>query len=178
MRAQKVTITGRDRKLVKNIYTHSFEKREQMPYWMMLLMAKLWNTELFSFYEGDRLCGMMYLAKTRNLAFVMFFAVDASLRSQGYGSAILDEIQAMYPNKKIIVSIERCDVEATDIEQRRRRKKFYLANGYKETGYMVQLAGIKQEVIIRNGEFDKKEFLLFFVLYSNGVMWPKIWKQV
>ena len=107
----------------------------------------------------------------------MFFAVDAALRSKGFGSAILQEIQKKYPTKKIIISIEPCDETAPDIEIRKKRKVFYLRNGYKETGYMIKLAGVVQEIIIANGEFNKSQFKRFFVLYSNGTMWPRIWKQ-
>lgn len=34
-----------------------------------------------------------------------------------------------------------------------------------------------QEIIIANGEFIKKELRWFFAFYSNGTVWPKIWKQ-
>lgn len=107
----------------------------------------------------------------------MFLAVDKTLRSKGYGSAILQDIQNKYPEKKIIISIEPCDNDAPDTELRTRRKDFYMRNKYKETGYMMKLNGIIQEIIISNGEFDKKQFLTFFAVYSNGTMWPRIWKQ-
>lgn len=107
----------------------------------------------------------------------MFFAVERSLRSKGYGSAILREIQSRYPDKKIIISIESCDESAPDIVLRKRRKAFYLRNGYRETGYFMKLNGVVQEIIITNGEFIKREFRLFFALYSNGTMWPKIWER-
>ena len=105
----------------------------------------------------------------------MFLAVDKSLHSKGYGSAILREIKNKYPNKKIIISIEPCDDNALDIELRKRRKAFYVRNGYQETGYMMKLNGVVQEIIITNGEFVKKELRSFFAFYSNGTMWPKIW---
>lgn len=162
---------------VKNIYTDSFPKNERMPFPMMVAMSKLWNTDFLAFYDKDTLCGFIYLAYNRNIVFVMFLAVDKMLRSKGYGSAILQEIQNKYPDKKIIVSIEPCDKNAPDIDLRTRRKDFYLRNGYKETGYMIKLAGVVQEIIICNGEFDKKQFRTFFALYSNGTMWPRIWKQ-
>ena len=85
------------------------------------------------------------------------------------------EIKNRYPDKKIIISIELCDDSVPDIELRKRRKEFYKRNGYNETGYMIKLSGVIQEIIITNGKFDKKEFLLFFILYSNGTVWPKIW---
>ena len=74
--------------------------------------------------------------------------------------------------------MEPCDEHTLDIMVRKRRKEFYLQNGYKETGYRMKLGGVVQEILITNGEFHKKEFRSFFVLYSNGTMWPKIWPQV
>ena len=109
------------------------------------------------------------------MIFIMFLAVDESLRTKGYGSAILKEIKNRYPDKKIMVSIEPCNDSAPDIEVRKRRKAFYRKNGYGETGYMIKLSGVVQEIMITNGDFDKKEFLLFFIFYSNGTVWPKIW---
>lgn len=174
MNVKKVKLGHSD---VKRIYFESFPKSERMPFPLMVAMSKLWNTDFLSFYEEDTLCGFIYLAHNRKIVFVMFFAVDAALRSKGFGSAILQEIQKKYPTKKIIISIEPCDETAPDIEIRKKRKVFYLRNGYKETGYMIKLAGVVQEIIIANGEFNKSQFKRFFVLYSNGTMWPRIWKQ-
>ena len=174
MNVKKVKLGHSD---VKRIYFESFPKSERMPFPLMIAMSKLWNTDFLGFYEEDTLCGFVYLAHNRKIVFVMFFAVDAALRSKGFGSAILQEIQKKYPTKKIIISIEPCDETAPDIEIRKKRKAFYLRNGYKETGYMIKLAGVVQEIIIANGEFNKSQFKRFFVLYSNGTMWPRIWKQ-
>ena len=162
---------------VKDIYFDSFPKNERMPFLMMVAMSKLWNTEFLGFYDGDTLCGFVYLAHNSKIVFVMFFAVDKTLRSKGYGSAILQDIQNKYPDKKIIISIEPCDNDAPDMELRTRRKDFYMRNGYHETGYMMKLNGIVQEIIISKGEFDKKQFRTFLAVYSNGTMWPRIWKQ-
>ena len=174
IRNQKVKLKNTD---VKDIYFDSFPKNERMPFLMMVAMSKLWNTEFLGFYDGDTLCGFVYLAHNSKIVFVMFFAVDKTLRSKGYGSAILQDIQNKYPDKKIIISIEPCDNDAPDMELRTRRKDFYMRNGYHETGYMMKLNGIVQEIIISKGEFDKKKFRTFLAVYSNGTMWPRIWKQ-
>ena len=133
-----------------------------------------------AYYTGLRIgevCGFVYLASNSKIVFVMFLAVDKSLRSKGYGSCILQQVKNKYPNKKIIISIEPCDENASDIELRKRRKLFYMRNGYKETGYMMKLNGVTQEIIITNGEFVKKQFRSSFALYSNGTMWPQIWDR-
>ena len=174
IRVKKVRLNSTD---IKRIYFEAFPKKERMPFPMMVAMSKLWNTQFFSFYDGDVPCGFIYLASIGKIVFVMFFAVDKALRSKGYGSAILQDIKNKYPEKKIIVSIEPYEKDAPDIELRTRRKDFYMRNGYKETGYMMKLNGVVQEIIISNGTFVKREFRSFFALYSNGIMYPKIWKQ-
>lgn len=107
----------------------------------------------------------------------MFLAVDKNIRSKGYGSKILEEMQSLYPSNKIIISIERCDVEATNINDRIRRKNFYLKNGYIDTEYLIELSKVEQEIIIKNGNFNKDEFYNFFVKYSNGTIKPRIWRK-
>ncbi len=174
IRVKKVRLNSTD---IKRIYFEAFPKKERMPFPMMVAMSKLWNTQFFSYYDGDVPCGFIYLASIGKIVFVMFFAVDKALRSKGYGSAILKDIKNKYPEKKIIVSIEPYEKDAPDIELRTRRKDFYMRNGYKETGYMMKLNGVVQEIIISNGTFVKREFRSFFALYSNGIMYPKIWKQ-
>ena len=175
LRTQKVKLNSMD---IKRIYFEAFPKRERMPFPMMVAMSKLWNTHFFSFYDGDIPCGFIYLAFNKKIVFVMFFAVDKCLRSMGYGSSILQQIEKMYPNKKIIISIEPCDNNVSDIELRKKRKLFYMQNGYEETGYMMKLNGVVQEIIIKNGEFIKRELRSFFAFYSFGSMYPKIWKEV
>ena len=172
LRTEKVRLSSKD---VKRIYFEAFPKKERMPFPMMVAMSKLWNTSFLGFYDRDSLCGFVYLAQNKKMVFIMFLAVDESLRTKGYGSAILKEIKNRYPDKKIMVSIEPCDDSAPDIEVRKRRKAFYRKDGYGETGYMIKLSGVVQEIMITNGDFDKKEFLLFFIFYSNGTVWPKIW---
>ena len=174
MQIKKVKLRNID---VKNIYIDSFPKNERMPFSMMVAMSKLWNTDFLAFYDKDALCGFIYLAHNGKIVFVMFLAVDKTIRSNGYGSAILQVIQYKYPGKKIIISIEPCDKNAPDIELTVRRKDFYLRNGYRETGYRMKLNGVVQEIMISNGEFDRKQFRTFFAVYSNGTVWPRIWKQ-
>jgi len=178
LRVEIVDRKNKDIKRIKTIYKTSFPKEERMPFWLMRIMAKITSTEFLSFHDNDTLCGFVYMATMDNLTFIMFLAVDENLRSYGYGSAILNEIQAMYKDNKIITYIDIIDETAEDNDQRLRRKKFYMANGYEETEYLVNSTNdIIQEIIIKNGEFEKGEFMQFFKKYSKGAMKPKIFKK-
>ena len=170
-------MTGEHRRRVKEIYTSAFEKRDRMPFAMMSLMSCLPSTDLLCFCDGETVCGFVYTASLGNVSFIMFFAVDEALRSKGYGGRILDIMQARRPGNKIIVTIERCLPDAPDLEQRQRRRAFYLRCGYAPTGYLIKLGNATQEVLIKNGEFNKREFAWFFLRYSNFTMLPRIWRE-
>ncbi|MFR8104080.1 MAG: GNAT family N-acetyltransferase [Clostridia bacterium] len=174
LEVKKVKLSNKD---VKRVYVDSFSKEERMPFSIMIFLTKITHTDFLAFYDKNTLCGFVYSATIKNITFIMFFAVDKNIRSKGYGSKILEEMQRLYPKNKIVISIERCDVEATNINDRIRRKNFYLKNGYIDTGYLIELSKIEQEIIIKNGTFDKDELFNFFVKYSNGTMKPKIWKK-
>ena len=169
--------TSKRKQEVKDIYVSSFPKEDRMPFGLMLMMSYLWNSEFLAFYDDDVLCGFVYMATIGRQSYVMFFAVNENIHSKGYGSRILETVQSMHINNKIIISIEPCDESAEDFEQRIRRKNFYLKNGYLETGYFMKIGGKKQEVLIRNGMFSKLRFILFFMLYSFCTVIPKIWKE-
>lgn len=174
LKAKKVKLRNKE---VKKIYVDSFIKEERLPFLLMVILSKITSTDFLAFYDKNELCGFIYMATSNKITFVMFFAIDKNIRSKGYGSQILSEISRLYPDNKIIISIERCDVSAEDIEERIRRKKFYLKNGYNETDYLITLSNVEQEIIIKNGIFDKEEFAKFLRDYSNGTMKPRIWKK-
>ena len=175
LRFEKV-IKSKKKQEIEEIYVSSFLKEDRMPFRLMILMSYLWNTEFLAFYD-DVLCGFVYMATIRKQSFIMFIAVKGHLHSKGYGSQILEMVQSMHPCNKIIVSIEPCDESLEDFEQRVKRKNFYLKNGYIETGYFMKLGAKKQEILIKNGMFDKFQFLLFFMFYSGFTVIPKIWKE-
>ena len=175
MKLQVRNVTWKSRK-VKEIYLASFPKKERMPFWTMLLLSKMDSTKFWEFSDGETVCGFAYVAAVQNIVFIMFLAVVPACRSRGYGSAALAEIARRFPQSKVLVSIEQCAEGAENLEQRKRRKRFYLENGYEETGFMTELSNVKQEILIQNGEFDPDEFAAFFKAYSNGTMNPRIWK--
>ena len=176
LKVEKVKGSKRKRE-IKEMYVSSFPKEDRMPFMLMVMMSYLWNTEFLAFYDDDALCGFVYMATMGKQSFVMFMAVNENLHSKGYGSRILETVQSMYLNNKIIVSIEPCDENKEDFGQRVRRKHFYLKNGYLETGYFMKLGGKKQEVLIKNGMFSKTKFIIFFMIYSFCTVIPRIWKK-
>lgn len=170
LKIETIDNKSKDIKQIKKILQSSFPKEERMPFFMMLLLSKTPHMEFLSFYDHNTLCGFVYLAKDSNITFIIFLAVEETLRSKGYGSTILQEIQQRYPNHKIILYIDRCDIICPDQEKRYQRKQFYLKNGFVETGYLTKSTKEYQEILIKNGSFDQNEFASILKKSSNGML--------
>ena len=48
--SKPITMIGKDKKRVKEMYMSAFEKEDQMPFWLMQIMSWLWHTEFFKMY--------------------------------------------------------------------------------------------------------------------------------
>lgn len=158
-------------KKAKVLYKEAFPKEERMPFLMMWVLSKMPGSELLAFHDGDVFCGLTYVAASDGIAFITYIAVEAHLRAKGYGSCMLKMIEDMYPHHKIILYMDRCDIPASDERAKRlRRRAFYLKNGFRDTGYLVDSIQEHQEILIKNGEFDQQPFVQFIKKYSNGAM--------
>jgi Acetyltransferase (GNAT) family. len=169
-------IFSKGKKDTKRIYFSSFPKKERMAFWAMNAMSLLWNTGFLNFYDGDRLVGFIYYAHFCRQVFIMFFAVDEKERHKGYGSKILQFIEHKFPKSRIVVSIEPPDPTLPNFQVNQLRKEFYCKNGFSETGYLMKL-GVEKEILCANKPFSKGAFRAFLALYSNLVLWPRIWKK-
>lgn len=173
LRKENVGFGSKD---VKKLYCDSFPKEERLPFPALVALAKYWNTDFWAFYDGDRFCGFICNARDDKWAYVMFLATDAQLRSRGYGSAILQDTLACYAGKNIVLSYLTLDSEAADYAERLRRRDFYAANGFQDTGYMMEMNGAKLDVVA-NTDCNMEEFAKFFRNYSLGIMKMKLWKK-
>lgn len=161
---------------IKQIYVSSFEKKERIPFKLMLLLSKMKSAYFYAYYVEDELIGFSYFSVKKNITFITYLAVDELKRSLGYGKLMLDHIQLLYPYNKIVLTIEPSYL-AYVYTQKAKRKRFYLLNGFLETDHFVKLGGKEYEILIKNGEFKKEELFLFFLRYSNFTMFKKIYKK-
>ena len=72
---------------------------------------------------------------TDDLVYIYYLAVDPELRGRGYGGQILELLKQSHPGGPIALDIESRKRNADNAKQREARRKFYLDNGFKPTGY-------------------------------------------
>ena len=173
LRKENVGFGSKD---VKSLYNSSFPKQERLPFPALVALAKFWNTDFWAFYDHDRFCGFICNARDGQWVYVMFLATDAQLRSKGYGSAILQDTLACHAGKNVVLSYLAVDEAAEDYAERLRRRDFYAANGFTDTGYAMEMNGAKLDVVA-NTDCNMEEFEQFFKNYSQGIMKTKLWKK-
>ncbi len=138
--------TSENKNDIKKMYVNSFHKDERFPFWILKSCSKEKNVLFNTILDGDELIGMEYIINCDNYAYLMYLVVDEKQRGNGYGSQILDDLTKKYEN--IILSIERPNKDLND--NRKKRKEFYLRNGFYETNKFIEDNGIQYEILSTN----------------------------
>lgn len=87
----------------------------------------------------------------------IFGAIDKSKRGNGYGGEAIRLLHRRY-QKCHVVDFEMIDDTASNNEQRKRRKDFYLRHWYRETGIFVSYQGVDFEVVAVDEALDYEWF--------------------
>lgn len=126
---------GQDFDAVMEIYDRLFPDTEKIPREVLLKIAQNEPGQLKVYKEDDLLCGFTFSVKDEYFTYLMFFAVNDSLHSKGYGSRIIQLFREENADRPIIFAIEDPEEEgAENTEQRIRRHAFYKKNGFELTG--------------------------------------------
>ncbi len=162
-----------DRAALNSINEEAFPPSEYMPSEEIFEFAKNTDSDVLGIYDGGRLVGFILFLKNEECGYIFFLAVDKNARSKGYGGAALKALADSYPNLQIILDFEEIDENAENIEQRIRRKKFYLRNGFCETGRYTLLRDGRFEVVCNNGPLLVEPFKkLISVIHSQCPFFP------
>lgn len=119
---------NKDAPYFKKVNEESFPPHERMSLEEMFSFAKDTNTDILGIYVNKKPIGFAVLLKNSACAYLYFLAIDPSIRSKGYGSLALQNLNEKYSNLQIILDIDVPDKDAPDNSLRIRRKSFYLRN--------------------------------------------------
>lgn len=162
------------KKQVKQLYHTAFPKEEQMPWWLLRLLTALGRSEITCYYHADILLGFTVSASTRQVLFVLFFAVESSIRGQGWGSGILSTLKETAGDRPILLNVEPLDETADNNPQRISRMRFYERNDFRETGYEIDEVGGTFRVLSSRPNPDMDAYLQAFKRISYGFWKPEI----
>jgi len=163
---------------IKDLYISAFPRQEQAPLAFLIGQTKKDTAKFNAFYDGDVFVGLTYTISFKDMTYLWYLAIRSDLRSKGYGSQIMQYLHEAHPNNRIILNLDVQDETAIDSEIRKKRKDFYIKNGYSSAGYLCTFRGNKLDVMSTNGNVAPDEFLSILQDYFGPIMYflskPKI----
>ncbi len=144
---------------IKKIYLEAFPKRERKPYFMLRHAVRRQKATVMAAVENGQLLGFTALIPYHDMVMVDYLAVSSKIRSKGTGSRLLQNVLKRFPNKKIVLLIERPDDTADNKEQRIARRRFYLKNSFVSSDIFITGASGDMEILVCGGTVSCEEYM-------------------
>lgn len=160
MFAARSIIEGTDDELeMMRLMETAFPPNEQATLEFLTTQAKRDEVSLLAYRDEKRFCGFAFMIEGTDLVYVLYLAVDETLRSKGYGARMLADIEQRFPGKTITLDIEPVEEPAPNVVQRKKRRGFYLRNGFIPTGWINCCGDDRFEVFAKGPDFEPNCFL-------------------
>lgn len=156
-----ITERSRDLARINQLYVQSFPANERRPL-DALLQDSTGSSDFLAFYHEETFVGFACLLTWQDLSHILYFAIDAPLRGRGYGSEALAALRALKPNHRILADLEAQDPSASNNEQRKKRRRFYLRNGYAASEVRYRWREESYEILVCGGTVTSPEFEAFW----------------
>lgn len=172
---QKLTAESKDILFFSEVNNEAFPPSEHMTMDEILDFANATDTDVLGIYDEAQPIGFIVIMKNDRCGYIYFYAIDSRLRSKGYGSAVLKQLNDEYKDIQMTLDFEILDENAENYAQRLRRRQFYLRNGFHETGRYTMLRDEKFEVVCNGGELDANGLKdLLAIIHTHRPEFPNI----
>lgn len=147
---------------LRQLYETAFPREEQIPWGDLMQLVEKMPLDFTAYYEGEgsKLMGFTIVYPRRSFNWFWYFAVPVPLRGKGVGQQILSRFIERYKDSSNILDMESpLQQDCDNREQRRRRHRFYLRNGFRDTGVGRSFDGIDYTIMIMGkGTFTMQDY--------------------
>ena len=144
---------------VQDLYDSAFPEEERLPWDDLMRLTDAMPLDFTAYYDIDTFVGLTIVLPMENYNWFWYFAVDEKLRGKGYGQKILTHIIEQYQDKRLILDMESPRQECDNIDQRLRRRDFYLRNGFRDTEAEKTFEGITYTILMKGeGSFTSQDY--------------------
>ncbi len=148
---------GKRVSLVKELYYRAFPENERLSFGLLRVISLLPQNYFYALYDDGKFIGMLYYVTNKDNLLGCYFAIDDTIRSNGYGTKALEWLKNQKNN--IYVIMESADVDCNNKEQRVSRQGFYRRNGFSDTGYWyVDYYNEYYDILSTNKNFDVESY--------------------
>jgi len=158
MKTKQITQANADEQ-IKALYQTAFPEEEQIPWDDLLRLIDRMPLDFTAYYDGDNFIGFTIVYQRQPFNWFWYFAVREQLRGKGYGQEILSALIDRYKDSPNILDMESPDQPCDNIEQRQRRHRFYLRNGFRDTHVYRTYDGITYTIMMMGeGTFTQQDY--------------------
>jgi len=158
MQLIKVNDTKEEHQRITNLYNEAFPGNEKIPYWTLKIRVRQERAVMYNFFDDDKWVGWVYIMLERDLAYILYFAIDADNRGKGYGTAALKQILEKYKDYRVYLCLEDWNVECDDVEVRIKRHNFYKNCGMEDLPYRTIGRNVTYSLMYKGGLIPPEEF--------------------
>lgn len=157
MYLRKMSINSPDKQILERINDNSFAE-EQTTSIDDLFTSDKGDLDILGIYHVNTLIGFFSVRRYKSIAYLGYFAIAPEHRCKGLGGRAINLLKDYYGDKQIVIEIESLHEECDNIENRIRRRNFYLNNGMISTDWYLYYDDVELEIICSDKEFKKDEF--------------------
>lgn len=161
----KLTEARSDEQLepLKRLYEEAFPPEEKKPFAFILHKREEGIFEILRIEDEEgKFLGLAIVILHRDLALLDYFAIEKAERGRGIGSEALQLLQERYGTRRFFLEIESTREACKDIDNRLRRKHFYVKNGMGEMDFLVDLFGVTMELMTHGCKVGYEEYHKIF----------------
>lgn len=142
---------------VIDLYKEAFPEARKVPKWFLKYSLRNGKVGFSAMYSEDIWIGLIHITEYEDIVFIQTIAIKESSRSKGFGSQVLEYLKSISTGKRIVLNIEVIDDQASNYNQRLKRKAFYKSNEFLSSGFTVKEPGENLEMLIYGGDITKVE---------------------
>ena len=128
------------------LYRQAFPAYERKPFSLIRSMHKKGKSDVWYFEKNKEFAGLVFTINSDDAILIDYLAIAPTKRGRGIGSEIIAKLREYYVEKGIFVEIESVFDECDNLDERLRRKQFYLNNGMVPMKVMSILFGVEMEL--------------------------------
>lgn len=177
----KITNIKNNRRCIRNIkrlYKEAFPKEEQVPFFLLKYKAMKGKANFYGIYDKNEFIGLLYTVCYKDIVFLFYLAIHSKKRGNGYGSVILEKVKHKFKNHRIILNIEEVDENNSNFEQRQKRKKFYIKNGFKDSNIKTKENHVIYEMLYCGGNVTYEEYSELMKNCLGNFLFKMLYKKI